>query len=157
MDHDADPETADVFTPFTFIQELVNDDSSNPDHYVYRLATPVEVLLGSGTTTIALAQVNLAEIRGLDKATYKLKETKAPDGYNGLSEDVEVKPTDESGVLTKIEADDTTLTPQTVVNQAGTELPETGGVGTTLFYVFGAILFLGAGAILIARRKVADR
>ena len=62
-----------------------------------------------------------------------------------------------SKVLTKITASSVVPAKQTVVNQAGTELPETGGVGTTLFYVFGAILFLGAGAILIARRKVADR
>jgi len=41
-----------------------------------------------------------------------------------------------------------------VVNQKGTELPSTGGMGTTIFYVIGAILVLGAAIILISRRKV---
>ncbi len=41
----------------------------------------------------------------------------------------------------------------TVVNNAGSELPSTGGIGTTIFYVAGIVLVLGAAAIIIARRK----
>ena len=44
----------------------------------------------------------------------------------------------------------------TVVNNAGTELPSTGGIGTTLFYVFGAILVLGAGVVLVTKRRVQE-
>jgi LPXTG-motif cell wall-anchored protein len=40
-----------------------------------------------------------------------------------------------------------------VVNNKGAELPSTGGIGTTIFYVAGIVLVLGAAAIIIARRK----
>lgn len=43
-----------------------------------------------------------------------------------------------------------------VINNAGTELPSTGGIGTTIFYVVGAILFLGAGVVLVTRRKITE-
>ncbi|MEE1110286.1 MAG: LPXTG cell wall anchor domain-containing protein, partial [Lachnospiraceae bacterium] len=39
-------------------------------------------------------------------------------------------------------------------NQKGTELPSTGGIGTTIFYVIGAILVLGAGILLVTRRRM---
>jgi len=42
----------------------------------------------------------------------------------------------------------------TVVNKQGQELPSTGGIGTTIFYVVGAILVIGAGVILITRRRM---
>ena len=132
------------------------------DHQLYRVAESDDAA-EARTTTIKLDAKNKAMIRGLDAGTYTLTESKAPDGYNILTEPITLKVTtdDTTGgqkVLVKIESDDTAPGgPVTVTNQAGSELPETGGVGTTLFYVFGAILFLGAGAVLIARRKVADR
>jgi len=43
---------------------------------------------------------------------------------------------------------------QAVVNLAGTELPSTGGIGTTIFYVVGAILVIGAGVVLITKRRM---
>ena len=42
----------------------------------------------------------------------------------------------------------------TIVNNAGAELPSTGGIGTTLFYLIGAILVIGAGVVLVTRRRV---
>lgn len=42
----------------------------------------------------------------------------------------------------------------TVVNKAGAELPTTGGIGTTIFYIVGAILVVGAGVVLITRRRM---
>ena len=41
-----------------------------------------------------------------------------------------------------------------VVNNKGTILPSTGGIGTTLFYIIGAILVLGAGILLVTRRRM---
>ena len=43
---------------------------------------------------------------------------------------------------------------QPVVNNKGSELPSTGGIGTTMFYVIGAVLVIGAGVILISRRRM---
>lgn len=44
--------------------------------------------------------------------------------------------------------------PHQFVNTQGTELPDTGGIGTTLFYVFGGILVLGAGILLVSRQRM---
>ena len=44
--------------------------------------------------------------------------------------------------------------PCQITNTQGTELPSTGGIGTTIFYVVGAILVIGAGVILITRRRM---
>ena len=41
-----------------------------------------------------------------------------------------------------------------VKNTAGVELPATGGIGTTIFYILGSILVIGAGVILVARRRM---
>ena len=41
-----------------------------------------------------------------------------------------------------------------ITNTQGTELPSTGGIGTTIFYVVGAILVIGAGVILVTKRRM---
>lgn len=96
------------------------------------------------------------EIDGLDADTYYLREIKAPAGYNGLGQDVEVKITG----ATKAE-DSATLTYTTVVaeinNQSGTELPSTGGMGTTVFYILGSVLVLGAAVVLVTRKRMKER
>lgn len=96
------------------------------------------------------------EIDGLDADTYYLREIEAPAGYNGLGQDVEVKITG----ATKAE-DSATLTYTTVVaeinNQSGTELPSTGGMGTTVFYILGSVLVLGAAVVLVTRRRMKER
>jgi len=42
----------------------------------------------------------------------------------------------------------------TVINEAGSVLPSTGGIGTTIFYIIGAILVIGAGVVLVTRRRM---
>ena len=92
------------------------------------------------------------EVAGLDGDTYYLREVKAPAGYNVLAEDVEVKiaPTvsDDGKALT--------LAPVTVKveNKSGAELPSTGGIGTTVFYVLGGLLVVCAGVLLITKRRM---
>lgn len=89
-------------------------------------------------------------IAGLDADTYYLREIKAPAGYNVLNEDVEVK----------IDPDvsDKTMTLVSVTvkvdNLSGTELPSTGGMGTTFFYVAGSILLLGAAVLLVTKKRM---
>ena len=45
----------------------------------------------------------------------------------------------------------------TIVNQSGTELPSTGGMGTTIFYVLGSILVLGAGVLLVVKKRMGTK
>ena len=91
------------------------------------------------------------EIDGLDADTYYLRETQAPAGYNKLADDQEVKITGATTV-------DGKLTYTTVVakinNQSGTELPSTGGIGTTIFYVLGGVLVVGAAVLLVTKKRM---
>ncbi len=83
-------------------------------------------------------------INGLDfDETYKLEETEAPaGGYNKLTTPVE------------LEKNETTFIHADVENNKGSVLPSTGGIGTTIFYIIGAILVLGAGILLVTRRRM---
>lgn len=117
--------------------------------YTYSETGTVKTLDMTTNTTIT--------VKGLDKAwAYTLKETKVPDGYN----QAEDKPIAGSS-LTKVEdgtdtsPTSTTLYKETVVNQKGAVLPSTGGMGTTMFYVIGAILMAGAGVVLVSKRRMA--
>ena len=111
------------------------------------------------------------EFSGLDDGQYRLTETATPDGYNTMSPNpfeftITATHDDETLTLTglngKVITGEVELTfaansadgslSANVVNQKGSTLPETGGMGTTIFYVLGAILVLGAGGLLIARR-----
>lgn len=109
---------------------------------------------------------------GLDDGKYKLTETKAPAGYNLLTESIEFTVTADH----QIESDNPALLSLTggdkftgevdgdnkltgtlsadVVNNAGTTLPETGGIGTTIFYVVGGVLLVGAVVLLITKKRM---
>lgn len=104
-------------------------------------------------TVLTTGENGKIEIDGLDSDTYYLREVKAPNGYNKLAEDIKIE------ITGPTEGQDGKLTYTTVVakvnNQSGTELPSTGGIGTTIFYVIGGVLVIGAAAMLIAKRKKA--
>ena len=94
-------------------------------------------------------------IQGLDSDTYYLEETKQPDGYNKLASRVEVKI--ETGNLKTNMNGDTWNEGDGgvhVVNLTGAELPSTGGIGTTIFYIVGGILLVGAGVLLVVRKRM---
>ena len=42
-----------------------------------------------------------------------------------------------------------------VINNAGVELPATGGIGTTIFYVVGGVLVVAAGVLLVVKKRTA--
>ena len=118
------------------------------------------------TGTYVMTAGNIT-IKGLDDATeYYLYETKAPAGYNRLTDAVKFKITadyDETGekctsVTTKVNED----APQaglsiTVKNNAGTQLPSTGGIGTTLFYVIGGVLMAVAAVLLVTKKRMNNK
>ena len=112
------------------------DKTSTVDN-VYRHAKANEtgVEMVTGTTGKIIVQ-------GLANGSYYFEETEAPEGFNKLT----------------ARTDATTITDAnatiTVTNQSGTELPSTGGMGTTIFYIIGAILVIGAGVVLVTRRRM---
>ena len=98
-------------------------------------------------------------VEGLDADTYYLEETKAPAGYNKLSEPVTVVishtvSADGKTMTNTIEQGEATITQVEIENKTGTELPSTGGMGTTLFYALGSVLVIGAGVLLVTRRRM---
>ena len=84
-------------------------------------------------------------IKGVDLDTYTLYETAAPEGYNTLKDPVSVTVLATNALTVE------------VPNQSGTELPSTGGMGTTLFYTLGAILVLGAGILLVTKKRMSEK
>ena len=99
------------------------------------------------------------EIVGLDEGTYYLEETEAPAGYNKLAAPVKVVITKEinnetnEGTAT-ITQDDEKAAVVKVLNKMGPELPSTGGIGTTIFYIVGAVLVAAAGILLITKKRM---
>lgn len=100
-------------------------------------------------------------VKGLDSGIYYLKETKAPAGYNLMETPVKVEIVAPRGADGKIDSvtykvDDIEQTTDVVGvrNSSGSTLPATGGMGTTLFYVFGSVLFVGAAVLLITKKRM---
>ena len=96
----------------------------------------------------SVADGTVPAFTGLADGTYALVETKAPAGYN-KAEDTNF--TVAGGDYTAANLEQTA----TVVNNKGPELPSTGGIGTTIFYIVGSVLLLAAAIVLIARRRPA--
>lgn len=110
-------------------------------------------------TTLVSAGDGKIEIVGLDEGTYYLEETEAPAGYNKLAAPVKVVITKEinnetnKGTAT-ITQDDEKAAVVKVLNKMGSELPSTGGIGTTIFYIVGAVLVAAAGILLITKKRM---
>ena len=103
---------------------------------------------------------------GLGAGHYVLKETKTPAGYNTIKDigfTIKVEFDSETGAPTfSVICDDKSdiisiennMLFTTVVNKAGVKLPETGGIGTTIFYTLGAVLVVGAGVLLVTKKRM---
>ncbi len=102
----------------------------------------------------------ILKFEGLGEGTYVIEELVAPQGYNLLKDEITIVITwdADNGFVAKkgdetLTAGEDNLFDLEVVNNAGTVLPETGGIGTTIFYVGGGLLIAAAVVLLVSKRK----
>lgn len=142
--------------------------------YIYAGTTAGDGL----TNQITTPDNGVIVVKGVSTGTYSITEVTAPAGYNKLTAPVSVTAVktsqtttnttvylDENGNVsqtetrTKVEVklDNIAATAVVVVNKAGTELPSTGGMGTTIFYVLGSILVLAAVVLLVTKKRMSNK
>ena len=110
---------------------------------------------------------------GLDDGDYKLVETTTPSGYNTIP-DIEftisaghvdgdspylntLSGNVPSGTATFTAVVNDGSLSTDVVNNSGTQLPSTGGIGTTIFYVLGSVLVIGAAVLLVTKKRMSTK
>lgn len=154
----------------------IKDDLTGNDTLKMGQLTKEDFINGGGLVITSGADGTF-NIAGLDDGTYYLREIQAPNGYNLLENDVKlvITATTANGQAwnSGIAADaltgltiavndgepqpgntETGIVNVTVENNQGATLPETGGIGTTLFYIIGGLLVVGAGILLVVRIRM---
>lgn len=146
--------------------------SENGEKKYYKLNEKNEVEWVAETQKDSAKQMTtdtdgLTAFNGLQEGTYFLEEIEAPKGYNKLTKPVQVEINasyNENGTLDSTKSSDLSLNLDTgyakdvyIANKAGAVLPSTGGIGTTIFYVLGSILVLGAAVLLIVKKRMKDQ
>ena len=129
-------------TAYTLVQKT---DTTN-----YRLATTGE----AGVTEITTNGTGKFSIQGLKPGDYWLEETAAPKGYNKLTKRIKVHINEAGNYVINDENTGSPIYQVDVANKSGTVLPSTGGAGTTMIYLVGAVLVLGSGVVLATKRRV---
>lgn len=134
--------------------ELVYDNALNAYRPVKDGETGVEMFSADGTGKF--------NIVGLDAGTYILKETTTPEGYNTCGDITiiisatheENKDGTSASTDIKMTMDGNDSTENIIVNNQGAQLPGTGGMGTTLFYVVGGGMMLVAAVLFVTKKKM---
>lgn len=132
-------ETGNVEIPVVLVSGT--GDATSTENNVYRVATADEITKGETVKTMVTGTTGVIEVKGFANGTYYFEETKAPAGYNRL----------ETRTPVTVNGANTAEIP--VLNNSGSLLPSTGGIGTTIFYILGGILIVAGIAYFIVRRK----
>ena len=106
----------------------------------------------ANATELVTGEDGKIKVAGLDADSYKLVETEAPAGYNKLAQPVSFTVT--AGTVGADNTMSYTTTVTKVENKSGTEMPSTGGMGTTLFYVIGGLVALSAAVLLVTKKRM---
>lgn len=168
VDKDGNPLAGAKFRFPFYVTETPDKDGV----YVY-----AGITAGTGLTNqITTPADGVIVIKGVASGMYSITEVEAPSGYNKLSAPVSVTATqtgstttqvtiyldengnvvDETKKVTTITYDNPRISTAVVavLNKTGSELPSTGGMGTTIFYVLGTILLIGAAVLLITKKRM---
>lgn len=178
---------SDVLVKFTTRNKTINIDGTDHNITEYVVAedasapgaTEVLETCNEGEATITLSHLNYGghlgdiAIFGLAEGTYKLVETKAPDGYILPNDPFVIEIVDEIGALGSVGtlnvtgshtgsgsivntngmAENILTVWAEITNKPGSALPETGGMGTAIFTVLGIVMMVGAVAFFTSRKR----
>ena len=117
-------------------------------------ATTTKIVVNSKTTNKA---TNISGLGGTAEGTnYYLVETKEPAGFNKLTAPIIINVKDDGTITVSLNGEtlESASDAFNVENLSGTVLPSTGGMGTTIFYLIGAVLVIGAGVVFVTRRRM---
>lgn len=148
---------------------LANEENWNSEHVDHSDPLKKDSMK---VTTLVTPTDGMIITRGLAGGEYTVTEIKAPDGYNKLTASIKM-PLEQGGnptagvnvtdVEKKLAANGSPLlTPaafqnvhvKEIENNKGTVLPETGGIGTTLFITLGALAVIGTGLFLVTNKRI---
>lgn len=151
---------------------IAGDETDNSDlyasiskKYILEEKTEVQTKTESVDITATVGSDGVLRFEGLSAGEYTITEIKAPDGYNLLKAPITVTigwtapasgKTECTWTYTWGNTADTSGNSNTVTvtNNAGLELPSTGGIGTTIFYILGSVLLVGAAILLITKKRM---
>ena len=155
-----DPSTPDINEINTDSYVKNADDSISKNWYLKDVKTPITV--SENVTVKAFVGDNgLVTFTGLGAGKYTLSETTTPSGFNTIDDiKFEIFFNDETKTWSVDHSDINFNAANhyfwtTVVNVKGNTLPSTGGIGTTIFYIFGGLMVAGAAVLLITKKRMA--
>lgn len=139
--------------------KLYTDAQCKDENVVKVKENGTDYIVGETDTNdnVMTSSTEVFNIKGLKAGTYYLKEIEAPKGYNKLANPIEVQIDDYGNVKVMKDGKLTDATQVEVLNKSGTVLPSTGGAGTTMIYLVGAVLVLGSGVVLATKRRVKNK
>ena len=107
----------------------------------------------NGNVTLTSYSDGKINIKGIQADTYYLKEIEAPKGYNLIKTPIKIVVTSDTDGKGVVKVDNEVVDQVNVLNNYGSLLPSTGGMGTTLIYAVGCILVLSSGVVLFLKRR----
>lgn len=107
----------------------------------------------NGNVTLTSYSDGKINIKGIQADTYYLKEIEAPKGYNLIKTPIKIVVTSDTDGKGVVKVDNDVVDQVNVLNNYGSLLPSTGGMGTTLIYAIGCILVLSSGVVLFLKRR----
>lgn len=172
-------DTAIVFTYQLTVNKKMGDNTTDLPGTAFKLEKKKANNIWEEVGRTAAGTETTFEFKGLDDGTYKLTEITTPPGYNTIEpivftinadHETSGNPATLNEIYITVPADSkvtpdeftvgqdagklTGVVSTNVVNQAGTQLPTTGGMGTTIFYILGAVVVFGAVVLLVTKKRM---
>ncbi len=147
---------SDAEVPLAGAQFIIGKDRANEKNaYIEEIDENGQIIMWTYDREDAYVFVTdstgVLRVAGLDSDKHFVEEIAAPTGYNQLTQPITVV-IDEDGVIR--DANSKVLTTLKIENKTGTELPSTGGVGTTIFVTVGLIGVLIMGVFLVTNKRM---